>query len=371
MDFSITDEQQEVRDLARKILTDFAKPEHLRLIEESEDGIDRVLWAELAKADLLGIGLPESTGGGALGFTTLCLFLQEVGRAVAPIPALPCLVLGALPIAQFGTEAQRQRWLPGVADGSVLLTGALNEFGNHSLDPPVTTARADGDSFVLDGTKECVPCARISERIAIPATLSPTETGVFMVDPSQAGVFIERQRTTDRQPHARIRLEGARVLAADRIGSGAAATEVAGFLARHAAAAYCMLQLGVSERALEITAEYTSSRKQFDRPIGSFQAVHTRAADAYIDIEAMRLTAWQAVWALESGAPADDALAVARYWAAEGGQRAGYATQHLHGGIGLDVEYPLHRHYLWSKQIELTLGSASGELERIGNALAD
>lgn len=370
MDFSLTDEQREVRDLARKILTDLATQERLRHVEASEEAFDRALWADLAKADLLGVGLPESVGGGGLGFTTLCLLLQEIGRTVAPIPALPCLVLGALPVAASGSEAQQQRWLPGVADGSTLLTGALSEFGGDFLDPPVTIARPDGDAFLLDGTKECVPFAHVAERILVPAAISPTETGVFLVDPTQKGVSLERQRTTDRQPHFRMRLDGTPIAGEDRLGRGKNAGDVARVAALHAAAAYCMLQLGVSERALEMTAEYTASRQQFDRAIASFQAVHTRAADAYIDIEAMRLTAWRAVWALESGAPADGAVAVAKYWAAEAGQNAGYAAQHLHGGIGIDVEYPLFRHYLWAKQIELTLGSAAVSLERIGDAIA-
>ena len=370
MDFSLGDGQLEVRDLARRILTDLATQERLRQVEADDEGFDRALWGELAKADLLGVGLPERVGGGDLGFTTTCLVLQEVGRAVAPIPALPCLILGAFPLAAFGSDAQQQRWLPGVAGGDFLLTGGFTESGGDGLDRPGTTALPDGGGFVLDGVKECVPYAHVAERILIPAAISVAETGAFLVDPKQGGVAIERQHTTDHQPNFRVTLDGVRVTAEDRIGTGEDAARVVRSAVLHAEAAYCMLQLGVSERALEMTAEYAATRQQFGRPIGSFQAVHTRAADAYIDIEAMRLTAWQAMWALESGAPSEEAVAVAKYWAAEAGQTAGYAAQHLHGGIGLDVEYPLHRHYLWSKQIELTLGSAPVQLERIGAALA-
>jgi len=135
--------------------------------------------------------------------------------------------------------------------------------------------------------------------------------------------------------------------------------------------AYCLVQLGVSERALEMTAEYTSQREQFDRPVGSFQAVHMRAGDAYVDVEAMRLTTLRAAWLLQEEQPDDGLVAVAKFWAADGGQRVGYAAQHLHGGIGIDVDYPLHRYYLWAKQIELTLGSAPVELARIGAMLAN
>src|SRR5437773_1872882 len=123
-------------------------------------------------------------------------------------------------------------------------------------------------------------------------------------------------------------------------------------------------------RRLRVTAEYTVRREQFDRPIASFQAVHQRAADAYIDVEAIRLTTWQAAWRLAAGLPASAAVAVAKFWASEAAHRVVYAAQHLHGGIGVDVDYPLHRYYLWSKQIELTLGSGTRQLARLGADLA-
>ena len=130
------------------------------------------------------------------------------------------------------------------------------------------------------------------------------------------------------------------------------------------------MQLGVAERALRITADYTSERKQFDRPIGSFQAVHARAADAFIDVEAMRLTMQRALHVLAEGEPAAEILAIAKYFACEGGARVTYAAQHLHGGIGMDVEYPLHRYYLWARQIGIRLGSGTWHLAKLGEMLA-
>jgi alkylation response protein AidB-like acyl-CoA dehydrogenase len=127
----------------------------------------------------------------------------------------------------------------------------------------------------------------------------------------------------------------------------------------------------VADRALQMTAEYTRERKQFGRPIGSFQAVHQRAGDAYIQLEAMRLTTQQAAHRIAHGEPAAAEVSVAKYWAAEGGNFASYAAQHLHGGIGLDNDYPLHRSYLWTRHIELQLGSAERHLERIGAVLAE
>jgi alkylation response protein AidB-like acyl-CoA dehydrogenase len=130
------------------------------------------------------------------------------------------------------------------------------------------------------------------------------------------------------------------------------------------------MELGVAERALRMTAAYAATRQQFDRPIATFQAVSQRAADAYIDVESIRVTTWQAAWRLSSGLPADEAVSIAKYFAAEAGHRVVYAAQHLHAGMGFDLEYPLHRYYLWSKQIELTLGCASEHLALLGQLLA-
>jgi alkylation response protein AidB-like acyl-CoA dehydrogenase len=128
--------------------------------------------------------------------------------------------------------------------------------------------------------------------------------------------------------------------------------------------------VGVCEEALRLTAEYTKTREQFGRVIASFQAVGQRAAEAYIDTEAIRLTAIQAAWRLASGLPAAEEVAVAKFWAADGGQRVVHAAQHLHGGMGVDRDYPLHRYFLWAKQLELTLGGATTQLRHLGALLA-
>jgi alkylation response protein AidB-like acyl-CoA dehydrogenase len=370
VDFSLSEPQQEVRDLARRILEDLSTHERLVDVEAGAEGIDRRVWEELATAQLLGIAVPEAWGGSDMGFFALCVLVEEIGRAVSPVPVLPSLVMGGLPLAAFGSEAQKARWLPGVADGSVVLTAALQEAGNDEPSQPRTAARRDGDVWRLSGARICVPAAHVAERILVPARVAGGGVGVFLVDPGAAGVALVPQRVTNRERQFELRLSDARVAADDVLAGPERGTEVTRWIAERATAACCALQLGVSEKALRMTASYTTERRQFDRPIGSFQAVHQRAADAFIDVEAMRLTTWQAVWRLDQGLDADDAVCVAKFWAADGGQRVGYAAQHLHGGIGIDVDYPLHRHYLWAKQIELTLGSAPVQLARIGERLA-
>jgi alkylation response protein AidB-like acyl-CoA dehydrogenase len=371
MDFEYTEEQLALRELARKILEERATPDRLRAVEQSEEGIDRELWRELAKANLLGASLPEAFGGSGFGFFELCLLLEEVGRAVAPLPAWPTLVLGALPVAEFGSDEQRQRLLPGVVSGDLLLTGALAEPGSDDPLLPAARAEAVGDGFRLSGTKICVPAAHVAERILVPARSGKEDLGLFLVDPTAQGVRLEAQLATSRERQSQVVLDAVHVPAQDVLGNPREGAALLEWTLARATTCLCAMQLGVGDRALRLTAAYTTERQQFERPIGSFQAVHQRAADAYIDIEAMRLTLWQAAFRLARGEPAASEVAVAKFWASEAGHRVTYAAQHLHGGIGVDVDYPVHRHYLWSRQIELTLGSAAPQLERIGRALAE
>ncbi len=370
MDFGFTEEQQALRELARKILADRVTPDRLREIERSDEGIDRELWAELAKANLLGSCLPESVDGSGLGFFELCLLLQEAGRTVAPLPLWATLVLGALPLAEFGSAAQRERWLPAVVRGEAFLTAAL--FEPDSLDPTRPTTRAErvDGGWRLSGEKLCVPAAPVAARVLVPARFASGGVGMFLLDPHADGVALERQIATNHEVLGRLVLSRASVADADRLGGEQEGQAAIRWLADRAVVALCALQLGVVERALEITARYVAERRQFDRPIGSFQAVHQRAGDAYIDVELIRLTTWQAAWRLDQGMPSTGEIAVAKFFASEAGHRIVYAAQHLHGGIGVDVDYPIHRYYLWAREIELTLGSGARQLERLGEELA-
>jgi alkylation response protein AidB-like acyl-CoA dehydrogenase len=382
MDFSFSDEQNELRELARKILSDLATNERLKDIEAKQPVFDQELWRELGRSNLLGLAIDEvhgGSGGGSgsggasgFGYFELCMLLQEMGRAVAPVPVYASLVLGALPLAAFGSNAQKSEWLPRAATGEAILTGALVELGADDVTSVATTASPDGDGFVLDGEKTLVPAAQLADRIVIPAQLkSEGEIGLFLVDPRATGVHLEAQTTSDRQAYAHVRLDGAAGERLPETGSGSTAVR---WLADRATVSLCALQLGVSERALEMTAEYARERVQFDRPIGSFQAVHQRAGDAFINVEAIRLSFLEAALLLaqgQEGPAVDDAISVAKYWASEGGQYTAYACQHLHGGIGIDVDYPLHRYFIWSTQLEHSLGCASEQLQRLGARIAE
>jgi len=370
MDFSFSEEQDAVKELAAQILDGQLGNDALKAFDQSGEPYDAGTWAEFAKAGLLGIAVPESAGGAGLGFTAVALVLEQIGRTAAPIPYLPTVVLGALPVAKFGTDAQRDALLPGLVAGESLLTAALVEFG-AAPGQPSTTARPEGDGWRLDGSKLCVPIGLQASRILVAAATGEGTVGVFIVDPSAAGVSQEALITTTNQPETRLDLDGVFVGADDVLGDPTAGAAIVEWMVQRATAAGCATAIGVCAEALRLTAEYTKTREQFDRPIATFQAVGQRAADAYIDTEAVRLTAWQAVWRLDQGLPATEAVAIAKFWTAEGGQRVVHAAQHLHGGMGVDRDYPLHRYFLWAKQIELTLGGGTQHLLELGKILAD
>jgi alkylation response protein AidB-like acyl-CoA dehydrogenase len=366
MEFSFTEEQDEIRALSRRILEDQMTEERLRELNTSVDFFDRRAWSELAKANLLGVALPSDVGGSGLGIIELCLLLEQVGRTVAPVSVWPSIALGALAVAEFGSPAQRQRLLPGVVEGTTILTAALVEPVPHA-DParPATRATRDGDGWLLTGVKTCVPAAHLAQVMLVPAAVDG-DVAVFLVDPGAAGVRVTRQQTTNRDPEGHIEFDNVRV-GRDDVLSG---DSIVPWIMDRATLGLCAIQLGVTAKALEMTAEYTKTRVQFDRPIATFQAVGQRAADAYINVEGIRLTLWQAAWRLSEGLPARTEIEVAKYWASEGGHSVLHAAQHLHGGIGVDVDYPLHRYFLWGKKIEFTLGGAIQQLRRIGAALA-
>ena len=371
MDFSFTEEQEAIAKLARQRFEVRATPERLTEIEAGEVRYDEALWKELAGADLLGIGLPEAIGGTGHGFLEVAVLLSEVGWSVAPVPAYATLALGADPIARYGSREQQERHLPGVIDGTHILTAGLMEPGRSDPTVPATTATLDGESWRLDGKKELVPAAQLADSVLVPAAMADGEVGLFVLDTAASGVEIQPVVTTNGEPHADLVMDAAQVAAEDRLGEPGRGLEIVLSLHARALVGLCAIQVGVAERALRMAAAYTTEREQFGRPIGSFQAVQQRMADAFIDVESIRWTTWHAAWLLGRGRSADREASIAKFWAAEAGARVAATAQQVHGGIGIDTSYPLFRYFLWAKQNELALGSASRHLARLGSTYSE
>lgn len=368
MDFTFSEAQQAVADAAEAVFAGIADPERVAEVEATDDRVDRPLWDALAAGDLLGLAVPPGLGGAGLGLTELCLLLEVQGRHVAPVPLWATLVLGALPIARFGDEEVQRRWLPEVASGRCFLSAALTATANGG--EPAVSATAAGPGWQLDGTEMAVPQAHLASRVVVPARAEGGGVVLALVDPQADGARLEMAATTNRELHPHLHLDRYQVPAEDVLAAPQRAVAALDWLLEAAATGLCALQVGVAEAAVRRTADYLNERVQFERPLASFQATKLRVADAAIDLEAMRVTLWQAAWRLDTGRPATAEVAIAKWQAAERGQRVVHATQHLHGGVGADVGYPIHRYFLWGKQIELLLGGPTVQLARLGRLIA-
>jgi len=364
MDFTLSDEQQAIIDLAARILGDKITDARLRELAAAGDLFADDAWSALAEAGILALCLPEVDGGSGFGVLELALVCEQVGRHVAPVPFLPVAASG-LVLGEFASDDLRSRLLPGLAAGTTFVIPAVAEPGSYGAPTrPTTRLTAAVAGWTLDGEKQFVPWADRADALLVPATSPDGRVVLAVVDPTATGVSSEALVTTSGLPESHVRFDG--VVVADVISDPGAVGRLLDVLT----VGVCAVQAGVSEGALRLTATYTSERKQFGVPIATFQAVAHRAADAYIDVQGIRFTMYQAAWRLDEGLPAAEELHVAKFWAADGGHRVAIAAQHLHGGIGVDTDYPLHRFYLWTKQLELTLGGATEHLRRLGVLVA-
>ena len=366
MDFTFTPEQDEAATLAAKILKDRATNERMKTVEAEGSRFDRELWAELGSAGLLGLALPEEYDGAGLGLVELCRVLVEVGRTVAPVP-LAAHGPAALLLAEHGSDAQKQQWLPGAASGSTILTAAVAEERVFAPEQPTTTATPATDGHTLSGSKAIVQAGPYADAFLVPAS-TPSGVGVFLVLPGDPGVTVTEQRFSDRDTVARVDLDEV-ALGADRL-VGPANGSVDRRLRHLLLLAASAEQLGICEGALALTASYAKTREQFGRPIGTFQAVSQRLADGYIDTLAQRLALWQAAWRMAEGLPADTEVAVAKLWAADAGHRLAHTTVHVHGGVGIDLDGEAHRYFTSAKRYEFLHGGSTEQALRIGRTLA-
>jgi alkylation response protein AidB-like acyl-CoA dehydrogenase len=352
MDFTLDDSQQSLVGLAKDILAKESTPERLATL----DGwVDDQLWRQLAEAGVVGAALPEAVGGGGLGFGAAALVCEQVGAHVAQVPFLETVVT-ALALGDTRPEL-----LADVVAGRAYLTAALTETGREQPTDLATTASEEGTR--VSGLKTSVPFADVARRVLVPARTA-SSTVLVLVDPTGPGVELRAATGTNGVPLFELELSDA---PAELVATGPEALErlVEQYLTALAATA-----LGVSGQALAMAASYTTTREQFGRPIATFQAVGHRLAEAYVDVEGIRLTTLRAIWLLDSGLPARDEARIAKWWASEGGHRVAHAVQHVHGGVGIDLDYPLHRYFTWSKQLEFTLGTAQQQLLSLGAVLA-
>jgi len=316
---------------------------------------DDALWAALADADLLSLALPERLGGSGLGFGEVATVLTEIGRGAAQTPALATLGLGVLPILALASEQQQDDLLAGVAEGAVL-TAALGEPGRAFPERPAATAVATDGGHAVTGSFVAVPYA---DRARV--VLLPTDAGVVAVAPDAAGVSLRPSPTSTGSPEFSVRADG--VVGVLLAGSGADAVVT---LHRIALAAVAAFADGLLSGATELTAKHVSERHQFGKPLATFQAVAQQIADVYVTARTLHVAALSSVWRLAEGLDAADDLDVTAYWIAAELPPAMRVLHHLHGGVGVDETYPLHKYSSTAKDLARLLGGASYRLDLVG-----
>lgn len=366
MEFSLDTEQRAIAAMAAQLFASHGSDAHVRQLAEAGITFDAPLWRQMLQAGLFGLCLPEALGGSGLGHLELALVLEQQGRHLAAVPWWAHHLL-TLAITQHGTPALQTRLLPGLVDGATP-AALVTEVADRTALRATRTA----SGWLLDGAVAAVP---LEQEHVLLLVRAETESGprVFLVElaaalPS-AGPTAHLTRTsgllTDMSPVHDLHFD-ALPLAADAL----LAEATLPWLEEHIDLCVAAQQLGVLGEALRRTAAFTSERQQFGRPLGSFQGLAMRAADAYIDVELLRSTVWQLAWRLDQGLPATAAARVCKQQAAKAGHAVGHTVQHLHGGAGTDLTYPIHRFFLKSQALALTGGGHEAQLARIGRALA-
>ncbi|WP_234538952.1 acyl-CoA dehydrogenase family protein [Streptomyces shenzhenensis] len=373
MDFTPTEAQAEARDLAARVFGDLATHERLRA---AGTGSDPELWKALTAAGLV-------AAVSELGLLGLVLLLEEQGRTTAQVPYAASCVYGQLAIAAHGTGEQRERLLPGIGDGSVVVTGAFpaqpsvrpSAYGG-SVEPSAYGGSVGPSAYGgLNGTVPVVPWLRDATHVLV----ADAERRLWLV-PIGEGTSVEEVELTAPWSAGRLTLQdapaeplgpdpGPDTGSGSGSGPGSGTGAYADVLAT-ARTAFAGLQAGVCAGSLARAVAHTNAREQFGRPLATRQGVQLRAADAHMDTEAIRVTAYEAAWRRDTGLPYATHALTAAWWASEAGQRVVHTGQHLHGGTGADVDHPVHRHFLWGRQLDAYLGSGGEVLQELGELIA-
>lgn len=364
MNFALTDQQGLLRKETRHFLETECPKSFVKELESSDLGYSPELWDKMAELGWPGLVIPEEYGGAGCDLMDLAVLFEEVGRAALPSPLFSTVVLGALPILEGGDEEWKRRLLPGVAKGETILTMALAEpEADYRPEFYRTRALRKGNRFALSGTKLFVHNAHVADYLLVVArTARASAAGeglsVFIVERERPGISLTPLITIAADKQSEVRFDKVSSSPNDILGSLHSGWPLVQATLGKAIAIRCVEMVGVAQKALDMTASYAATRVQFARPIGGFQAVQHRLADMMTDVEGARWLSYQAVWRLSGGMPADREVAIAKAWASDACQRVTAGAQHIHGGVGMDLDYDLHYYFRWSKGLELDFGAA-------------
>jgi alkylation response protein AidB-like acyl-CoA dehydrogenase len=374
MDLGLDEQQEMLKNFARDFLEKECPESLVRQMEEDEKGYSPELWSKMAEQGWMGLVIPENYGGTGMTICELVVLLEEFGRALVPGPFISTVVLGATPIIEAGTDAQKQEFLPKIADGKLILTLALTEpSAKWSADGVTLEAKKDGDNYVLNGTKLFVPDAHVTDYMVVVArTGGKGEDGItlFIVDSKTPGISFEQLKTIAADKQAEVKFENVKVPAANILGAEGKGWPIVEKTSKLATIAACAYLVGLSQMDFDVTLNYAKERVQFGRPIGSFQAIQHKLADAVIDVDGSRFITYKAAWSTAEGEDdADLMISMAKAWASDASRRVVAHGQQIHGGIGFTKEYKIQLYFRRQKWQELMWGDADYHREKVAEMM--
>ncbi len=373
MDLVLSEEQEMLKTMARDFLTDKFPKTAVKEIEESEPGYSPELWKEMAGLGWMGLALPEKYGGSDMSFLDLGLLLEEMGRACLPGPYFSTVVLGGLPILDIGSEEQKDEYLPKIASGEAIFTLALTEpSASYDADGIETKAEAKGDNYIINGTKLFVADAHIADYMLVAArTGAKAEDGItlFIVEGKSPGISHKVLKTIANDKLCEVVFKGVKVPRENILGELNKGWPEVKKIIQRAAVAKCCEMVGCIQQALDMTVDYAKERKQYDRPIGSFQVIQHYCADMATDVDGTRLSTYQAAWRLSQGLPCAREVAIAKAWAGEACQRVMALAHQIHGAIGVTIDHDLQYYTRRAKAAEVSFGDASFHREAVAQEM--
>ncbi len=371
MDFEFSEEQEALRDSVRRFLTERAPIPYVRSMLDDSRGTTDDVWAGLADLGVTGLLAPEAHGGAGMGMVDLALVLEELGRAVHPGPFASSAVGAVSLLALAGDEQVQAGVLPGLAAGTSIGTVGLYEPGRRSSwEWPATTATSAHGQWLLTGTKVHVPDAAAADVLVVSA-LAGDELALFVLDGlAGRGVTVTPTPTVD-QTHREARVDLVDAPATRLVGGDAVAATAETVDRMHVAAV--VDGVGAASRALEIAVEYAKERRQFDAPIGSFQAVQHLCADMLRAVELARAAAYYACWACDAADPAERhrAATMALAFAADELYTVGAGAIQTHGGLGFTWEHDAHLYYKRLLTLQEVGGGSITQLEELATIALD
>jgi 3-oxocholest-4-en-26-oyl-CoA dehydrogenase beta subunit len=364
MDLTLSEEQAILTTSARDFMLEKYNRKVIDQIDEGELGYSPEIWKEMAEMGWMGLVFPEEYDGAGMAFQDLALLFEEIGRVRPISPFFSTVILGGLPILELGNDEQKQTYLPKIASGESIFTLALNEAdAKYEASGINLRAVASGDDYTLNGTKLFVPDAHLAEYLLC---VSRTRAGatpeegvtIFIVETKSSGITASAQKILNGDIVCEVVFKDVCVPKKNILGKLDAAWDDVQNILDRAAVAKCCEMVGGAQRVLEMSVEYAKERKQFSRPIGSFQSIQHHCANMLSDVDSSKLITYEAAWRISEGLPFSVEAAMAKSWTNEAYRRVVLLGHQIHGGSGLIVDHDMHRYFKSSRIGEMVFGDS-------------